>query len=627
MVDVAERLEELWAEKPGLADFIGTVDHKRIGKRYLYTAIFFFVVGGLEASLIRLQLSHANLHFLNPELYDQIFTMHALTMIFLFVIPALSGFGNFVVPLQVGARDMAFPRLNAFGYWIFLMAGIFMSSAFIVGRAPDAGWFSYVPLSNAHFTPGVNTDFYTLGVIFISISSTAGAINFIVTIAKMRAPGMSINRIPLFCWGELAMAISSVFAFPALTLAALMLELERRLGFHFFDIGKGGDPILWQHLFWIFGHPVVYIIILPALGITASVIPTFARRAMIGYAWVVLGEMAVALLGFGVWVHHMFSVGLPAISLSMISITSFVITIPSGIVVLAWIATIFSGRIIRKTPMLFILGFILIFVIGGLSGVMFAAIPFDQATTDSYFVVAHFHYVMAGGAMFPIFAGIYYWGPKMTGRVLNEFWGKVSFWIMFVGFNVGFFPMHITGLMGEPRRVYTYQPGLGWDVWNMIETIGVFIFSVGALITLINWWWSAKHGELAGNDPFGGETLEWGTTSPPPHYNFEHIPTIRSRHPVWDQPELRGGDQPIEAGGRALDDAHVTLSTSLLDARPQALIHMPHESGYPFALSMSLLVFFFGLLSGFLVVVGVGGLFAAASVVGWLWPRGQTQET
>jgi cytochrome c oxidase subunit 1/cytochrome c oxidase subunit I+III len=627
VVDVAERLEELWAEKPGLADFIGTVDHKRIGKRYLYTAIVFFIVGGLEAALIRIQLSHANLHVLNPELYDQIFTMHALTMIFLFVIPALSGFGNFVVPLQVGARDMAFPRLNAFGYWVFLMSGIFFMGSFVVGRAPDAGWFSYVPLAGARYTPGVNSDFYALGVIFVSISSTAGAINFIVTIAKMRAPGMSINRIPLFCWGELAMAISSVFAFPSLTLAALMLELERRLGFHFYDAAKGGDPILWQHLFWIFGHPIVYIIILPALGIAASVIPTFARRPMIGYAWIVLGEMAVGLLGFGVWVHHMFSVGLPAISLSMISITSFVITIPSGIVVLAWIATIFSGRIITKTPMLFILGFILIFVIGGLSGVMFAAIPFDQATTDSYFVVAHFHYVMAGGAMFPIFAAIYYWGPKMTGRLLNEFWGKISFWVMFIGFNVGFFPMHITGLMGEPRRVYTYQPGLGWDVWSMIETIGTFIFSVGALITLINWWWSARNGPPAGNDPFGADTLEFGTTSPPPHYNFERIPTVRSRHPVWDQPELRGGDQPPDAGGRALDDAHVTLSTSVLDARPQALIHMPHESGYPFVLATSLLVLFFGLLTGSLIVIGAGALFATASIVGWLWPRGQTQET
>lgn len=627
MTTTAERLEAVWGEKPGLGTWITTVDHKRIGKKYLYTALVFFVAGGVEAFLIRLQLADANLRLLDPETYNQIFSMHGITMIFLFVIPALSGFGNYFVPLQIGTRDMAFPRLNAFGYWVFLAGGIFMHASFLVGKAPNDGWFNYVPLAEGGFTPGVNIDFYALGVIFLGISTTGGAINFIVTILKMRAPGMSLNRVPIFVWGELAMALTAVFALPALTLAAVFLELQRFFGFHFYDVAGGGDPLLWQHLFWIFGHPVVYLIILPALGIASTIIPTFSRRPMVGYTYIVLAEMAVALLGFGVWVHHMFVTGLPQISLAFISLTSFLITIPSGIQIFAWLATIVAGKPVLKTPMLYILGFIVIFVIGGLSGVMFAAIPFDQAVHDSYFVVAHFHYVMVGGTMFPIIGAVYYWAPKMNGSLLPEGWGRLSFWLTFIGFNLAFFPMHIAGLLGQPRRTYTYQEGLGWEVWNQLETLGTAILGVGLLITAVVWIRSTYRGAPAPNDPWRSETLEWATSSPPPEYNFESIPTVRSLHPTWDQPELRDGAQPVDDGGRPLAGGHLTLSTTLVDARPKAIVHMPHASPWPFILSVALMVFFFGALTRLALLAAFGGFLVVVGVMGWLWPRGQTQET
>ncbi|MDQ5873991.1 MAG: cbb3-type cytochrome c oxidase subunit I, partial [Actinomycetota bacterium] len=475
MASVAERLEGIWGERPGLITWFQTVDHKKLGFKYLYTGMVFFVFGGIESLIIRAQLADANLEVVDPETYNQMFSMHGTTMMFLFIVPVLSGFGNYFVPLMIGARDMAFPRLNAFGYWAFLGAGIFMHSSFLIGKAPNNGWFNYVPLANSEFTPGVNIDFYVLGLIFLGFSTTAGAINFIVTILKLRAPGMSINRMPIFVWGELALGLAVVFAQPPLTAALVMLELDRKLGFHFFDSTQGGDAVLWQHLFWIFGHPWVYILVLPAFGLVSMMIPAFTRRPMIGYIYIVVAEMAVALIGFGVWVHHMFAVGIPQIALSFTSLSSFMVTIPSAIQVFAWLATLIAGKPILKTPMLFVLGFVFTFVLGGLSGVMFAAIPFDLQTTDSYFVVAHIHYVIIGGSVFPIFGGLYYWLPKMTGRMLDERLGKLSFWLMFAGFNLAFFPMHISGLLGQPRRTYTYQEGLGWDIWNLLSTIGAFV--------------------------------------------------------------------------------------------------------------------------------------------------------
>lgn len=626
MASIAERLDAIWGEKPGLASFIGTVDHKRIGMRYFYTGMVFFLVGGAEALLMRVQLAQARLDVLDPEAYNQLFSMHGITMMFLFAMPVLSGFGNYFVPLMIGSRDMAFPRLNAFGYWVFVAGGIFMYSAFLTGQAPNDGWFNYLPLADKSFTPGLNIDYYALGLLFLGISTTGGAINFIVTIFKLRAPGMTLNRIPIFVWGELAMAFQIIFALPLLTLACVLLFLQRNFGFHFFDTGGGGDPILWQHLFWIFGHPEVYIVVLPAFGIVSAIIPTHSRRPMIGYTYIVLAELGTALIGFGVWVHHMFATGLPQMTMAFVSAASFMVAIPSGVQVFAWLATLVKGRIRLNAAMYYILGFVATFVIGGVTGVMFSSIPFDQATTDSMFVVAHLHYVLVGGAVFPMLAAIFHWGPKMTGRMLDERLGKLSFWLVFAGFNLNMFPLHILGILGQPRRTYTYEEGLGWDLYNLISTVGAFMLGLGVLAIVVNWYRSKSNGVPAGDDPWNGETLEWATTSPPPHYNFVTVPTIRSREPVWDQPELKGG-QPLEEGGYALDEGHTTLSTSLLDAQPEAIVQMPHESPWPFFVTLALTATFYALLlAGYWVAI-VSGLAVVSALMGWFWPRGETQET
>src|SRR6266508_3320465 len=442
-VSLAARLEQIWEERPGLGSWLDTVDHKRIGKRYCYTAFVFFLAAGIEAMLLRAQLARPDETLVGPKAFNELFSMHGITMIFFFVTPMLFGFGNYFVPLLIGARDMAFPRLNAFGYWIFLFAGLFMYSSFLVGHAPDNGWFNYVPFSDKRFTPGLSPDFYTLGLIFLAFSTTVGSINFIVTIFKLRAPGMSISRMPLYVWAILATSFAVIFALPSLTAANVLLELDRRFQFHFFDPSHGGDVVLWQHLFWIFGHPDVYIIFLPAVGIVSAIIPVFARRSIIGYVFLALATMAVVILGF-----------------------------------------------------------LFIFVMGGVTGVMFAAVPFDQQITDSYFVVAHFHYVLFGGAVFPIFAAIHYWVPKMYGRMMDEGLGKLAFWLMFVGFNLTFFPMHISGLLGMPRRIYTYHPGLGWDLWNLLSTIGSFVLGLGILVVIVNFIKSVRTGAVAGPDPW-----------------------------------------------------------------------------------------------------------------------------
>src|SRR5215217_6485354 len=499
-----ERLETTWHEAPGLKTFLTTVDHKKIGTRYLVTSFAFFVAAGVEALAMRTQLARPEAGAIGPDLYNKLFSMHGITMIFLFVTPMLNGFGNYLVPLQIGSRDMAFPRMNAFSYWVFLASGLFLYSSLLVGYAPNDGWFNYTPLSEKAYTEGLNIDYYNLGLLFLTISSTAGAINFIVTIFKLRAPGMSLNRIPLFCWGILAQSFSLVLALPALSAANIFLELERRFGFHFFDRPHGGEPLLWQHLFWIFGHPDVYIIFLPAVGIVSSIVPVFSRRSIVAYEWVALATVLTGIVGFGVWVHHMFATGLPQISMTFFSAASFMIVIPSGIQIFAWLATILTGRPVLKTSFLYVLGFVVVFVIGGLTGVMFAAVPFDQQTTDSYFVVAHFHYVLFGGAVFPIFAAIYYWFPKMSGRMYHELAGQASFWLVFVGFNLTFFPMHVSGLLGMPRRVYTYPDGLGWDAYNLLSTVGAFVLALGILVIVLNVLWSLRRGAPALADPWGG---------------------------------------------------------------------------------------------------------------------------
>src|SRR4051795_9534293 len=458
-----DRLERIWKEPPGIVGWLTTTDHKRIGILYFFTSLTFFAAGGVEALLVRTQLLGPNQDVLSPNAFNEAMTMHGVTMIFLFVIPMSTGaFGNYLLPLMIGARDMAFPRLNAFSYWVFLCSGIFIYVGLASGHAPSAGWFDYVPLASKTYSPGTGIDFYALGLIFNAISTTASAVNFIVTIFNLRAPGMSLNRMPLFCFAFLAVSFALVFALPPLTCALLLLELQRLLGFHFYDVASGGDPILWQNLFWIFGHPEVYIIILPAFGIATSIIPTFTRRRMVAFPLVALAEILVAFLGFGVWAHHMFATGMSSIATIYFAAASLVIVIPSGIQLFAWIMTIVTGTPTFRAPLLFILGFIIFFLLGGLSGVMFAAIPFDQQTTDTYFVVAHFHFVIFGAAVFPILGGLYYWFPKVTGRMYDERAGKISFWLAFAGTALTFMPMHIVGLMGMPRRQYTYPSNLGW---------------------------------------------------------------------------------------------------------------------------------------------------------------------
>src|SRR3954467_1755997 len=449
----AEELEEVWADAPGVPGFFSTIDHKRIGMRYIYTAFFFFFTSGIMALVMRNQLATPGNHVVGPEVYNQLMTMHGTTMIFLFNTPVLAGFGNYVLPLQLGTRDMAFPRLNAFSYWIFVLSGIFFYASFLTGKAPDGGWFGYTPLTSATFSPGINLDFWGLAIVFVGISTTVGAVNFIVTTFKMRAPGMTINRVPIFVWSILSMAFMVLFAVPAVTLAAGLLELDRLFGTAFFNIHSGGNVLLYQHLFWFWGHPEVYILFVPATGMISMMLPVFSRHRLSGYIWIATALVAIAFMSFGVWVHHMFATGLPVQAMSLFSGVSLLIAVPSGVQFFSWIATMWHGKVQFTTPMLFAMGFLLIFLLGGITGVMVAVMPFDWQAHDSYFVVAHFHYVLNGAVVFPIFGAIYFWMPKMTGRMLSEGLGKLSFWVMFVGFNLAFFPMHVLGLLGMPRRV------------------------------------------------------------------------------------------------------------------------------------------------------------------------------
>jgi cytochrome c oxidase subunit I len=628
MTTVAERrLESAWRAEHILTGLLGTVDHKVIGKRYMLTALIFFALAGIEALLMRTQLARPENTFLSPETYDQFFTLHGTTMIFFFATPILSGLGNYILPLMLGSRDMAFPRLNAFGYWVFLLSGLFMYSSLFFGMAPDGGWFAYTPLTSREFSPGLNLDFWALGLVFLSIATTAGAVNFIVTILKMRAPGMSLSRMPLFAWAMLVTSFGMIFAIPPLTVANIFLELQRKLGFQFFEAGTGGSPLLWQHLFWVFGHPDVYIIFLPAVGIVSEIIGAFSGRRIMGYTLLAMSTVAVGILGFGVWVHHMFAVGISPLALNFFSLSSVFIGIPSGIQVLVWLATLLSGRPVFRPPLLFVAGFIFLFVLGGLTGVMFPAIPFDKQVTDTYFVVAHFHYTLVGGAVFPVFAAFYYWFPKLTGRMLNERLGTWNFWLMFAGFNLTFFPMHINGLLGMPRRVYTYPAGLGWDWLNLLETIGAFIMAISIMVFLINALSSLVSEEAAGANPWGASSLEWATDSPPPIYNFAVLPQVQSRHPLWQDgippsDTKTGGDAALRMQDDPTDPySRENLVTSVIEAVPEAVVRVPSEAAVPLWLAISLALLFIGLLVDWWWLALLGLLLCLGFVGWWLWPQ------
>jgi cytochrome c oxidase subunit 1/cytochrome c oxidase subunit I+III len=620
------RLETIWDEPHGVLGWLTTTDHKRIGLLYFFTTLVFFGAGGVEALLMRTQLAQPNEKVLSPETYDQLMTMHGVTMIFLFVIPMTIGaFGNYLVPLMIGARDMAFPRMNALSYWLFLFSGLFMYIGLFMHAAPNAGWFNYVPLALKPFNPGRNIDFYALGLIFNGVSSTAAAINFIVTIFKLRAPGMSMNRMPLFIFAMLAVSLSLIFALPSLTADLVFLELQRNAGFHFFDVAHGGSPLLWQHLFWLFGHPEVYIIILPAMGIATSIIPTFAKRKMIAFPLVALAELLVAFIGFGVWAHHMFATGLPTIQLVFFAAASMMVVIPSAIQIYAWTITVNLGRPDFRAPLMFIGGFIAFFVLGGLSGIMFAAIPFDQATTDTYFVVAHFHFIIFGAAVFPILGGMYYWFPKVTGRMYHEGVAKASFWVAFVGTALTFFPMHMLGLLGMTRRVYTYPNGMGWGAYNLSETVGAFILSAGLLMIAANLAYSRFRGPAAGPDPFGGGTLEWATTSPPPRYNFPVIPVVRSAYPNWDREDREADRARLRRGELVFDEGHETPAATVVDAVPDEVLEMPSESPWPLVLSVCTAGLFVMLLVRHYVVAGVFALLVLLALAAWHWKEPQEQ--
>ena len=618
----SEQLEALaghWEEAPTLRNWFTTVDHKRIGLRYIVTAATFFAFAGVSAVAMRTQLAGPESGILSPQQYNQLFTMHGTAMIFLFSTPMLFGFGNFLVPLMIGARDMAFPRLNAFGYWVFLFAGLFMWASVPAGAAPNGGWFAYVPLTLRRNTPGLHLDVYTLGLLLLGISTMGGAINFIVTVLKLRAPGMSLNRIPIFVWAIVATSFMVVFALPPLTLDNLLLFLDRRFDMHFFDPAGGGNVLLWQHLFWIFGHPDVYIIVMPALGIVSAVLPVFSRRGIVGYPLIVLSIVAIAIVSFGVWVHHMFATGLPQLSYSFFSAASTVITIPSGLQIFAWLATMLLGRIVVSVPFLFAVGFIVTFVIGGLTGVMFAMTAFDQQVTDSYFVVAHFHYVLFGGAVFPILAGIYFWLPKMTGRMFSEALGRWSFWLIFIGMNLTFFPMHVSGLLGMPRRVYTYPSGLGWDPWNLLATIGAYLLAAGLLLVVVAVVHALRRGRAAPDDPWGGDTLEWATSSPPKSYNFPVLPRVHSLHPVWD-PATTASMGAEATEDRVLADGRKTVFTSEFDGRYERAVEMAEASFTPLVTAVGLLILFVGLLFGWYLVAAAAGVLVAGTVALWLLP-------
>jgi cytochrome c oxidase subunit 1 len=521
--------------------WVATVDHKRLGLMYVAVSLIFFLVAGLMASVMRLQLAFPNNHVVGPDTFNRLFTMHGTTMVFLVGMPLLAGFANYLVPLMIGARDMAFPRLNAFGFWVFLFGALLLYSSYIgggglsgSGSAPDVGWFAYAPLSERAFSRGNSTDYWILGIIISGLGTMASAINVIATTVSLRCPGMTLVRMPMFVWMMLVDSWLIVLAVPPLTAGQLMLLLDRHLGANFFNTQAGGSAVLWQHIFWIFGHPEVYILIFPAFAVLNEVVPVFSRKPLFGKPAMVGATVAIGFISMGVWAHHMFAVGMTSWSNTFFVASTEIIAVPTGIKVFNWIATMWGGKLRCRTPFLFCCAFIFQFVIAGLTGVMMGAAPFDWQLHDSYFLIAHFHFTLMGGTIFGLFGGMYYWFPKATGRLLDETLGKWHFWLLVIGFNMTFIPMHFLGMLGMPRRIYTYAPGRGWELWNLVSSIGVIFQAAAILCFLGNIVHSLRKGAVAGDDPWDAWTLEWSTASPPPEYNFEKLPVVRSGRPLWD---------------------------------------------------------------------------------------------
>jgi cytochrome c oxidase subunit I len=571
-----------YAGQRGIWSWLTTVDHKRIGTLYLWTALIFFMIGGLEAVLIRIQLQSPNLSLMSAEFYNQLFTMHGTTMVFLAIMPLSAAFFNYLIPLQIGARDVAFPRLNAFSYWVYLFGGIFITLPILWSLAPDGGWFGYTPLTTRTYSPGRNIDFWVIGLQILGVSSLAAAFNFATTIINMRAPGMTLMRMPMFTWMSFVVQFLIILAFPVITIALVFLLFDRFFGSNFYSIAAGGDPLLWQHLFWIFGHPEVYILILPAFGLVSEVLPTHSRKPLFGYAVMVYSGILIGFLGFGVWAHHMFAVGMGPIADTVFGVTTMLIAIPTGVKIFNWIATMALGQIRFTTAMLFGIGLISLFTIGGISGIMHASPPANLQQTDTYFVVAHFHYVLFGGSIFGIFAGIYHYFPKMTGRFMSERWGKIHFWLSFAAMNLTFFPMHYAGMLGMPRRIYTYGADQGWDTFNLMSSVGSYLLAISVAVFVVNFVRSWFRGATAGPNPWNAPTLEWSLPSPPPEYNFAQIPNVHSRYPLWDK--------------RAGDEDHPAVN--LIEGRsPEEMgVVMPYNTIKPLIVAAGLVTMFLGLM-------------------------------
>jgi cytochrome c oxidase subunit 1 len=614
----------LAAENPkSILNWIATVDHKRIGMLYGVTSFVMFCLAGVEALLIRTQLAVPDNNVLDADQYNRLFTMHGVSMVFLVVMPMSAAFFNLMLPLMIGARDVAFPRLNAFSYWAFLSGAIFINISFFTGDilsgelgAPDGGWFGYAPLSLEQYTSGHGMDFYALGLQILGLSSLAGGLNFVVTILNMRAPGMTLFRMPAFIWMTLVTSFLIVFAMPVIAVALFELTFDRLFAANFFNPEAGGNPLLWQHMFWLFGHPEVYILILPAFGIISEILPTFSRKPLFGYAFVVFSGIAIGFMSWGVWVHHMYTTGLGMIANSAFGVSTILIAVPTGVKIFNWIGTLWGGAIRLKAPMMFAIGAVAMFTIGGLSGVTHSMVSSDYQQQDTYYVVAHFHYVLFGGAIFALFGGIYYWLPKFLNRMLDERLGHVQFWLMLVGFNLTFFPMHMSGLLGMPRRVYTYSDEMGWNFWNLISSIGAFTIALSVLVFIINFiiCVAMKKGREAGPDPWDARTLEWSIPSPPPHYNFAEIPTVHARDDFWHQkyredaegnviPAVAGAAVDVAHGGNGHDEHHGD-------------IHMPSPSYFPLLAALGLPVIAFGLIYH-IPLVAVGAAMLLIGVYGW----------
>jgi cytochrome c oxidase subunit 1 len=605
-------------ESTGWKSWAFTVDHKKIGIMYGVSAMVFFFIGGFEALLIRLQLAQPDGTILSADKYNQMFTMHATTMVFLFVMPMAAAFANYMMPLQIGARDVAFPRLNALSFWTFIFGGIFINSSWFLGGAADGGWFMYAPNSSVPFSPTNGVDFWTLGLLMTGVASQVGAVNLIVTALNMRAPGMTLMRMPIFTWMALVVQFLLLFAIPIITVALFLLLFQRNFDATFFNVAEGADPLLWQHLFWLFGHPEVYILVLPSFGIISEVLPTFSRKPLFGYPFVVFSGAAIGLVGFGVWAHHMFAAGLGPISVAVFSVATMAIAVPTGVKIINWTLTMWGGKLWFSTAMLFAIGLIVQFTIGGLSGVTHAVAPSDTQQTDTYYIVAHFHYVIFGGAVLGLFAGMYYWWPKVFGKMLNETWGRWNFWLMIIGMNLTFGPMHIIGLQGQPRRMYIWtenRAGEGFfnlGFWNLVSTVGSLILGIGAVLFLVNVWVSRKN-PPAPADPWDARSLEWITTNPPKEHNFDRTPTIHSLDEFFhrkyedvgvdgqhDYKKVKTGEQVI-AEEEANADAH---------------IHLPSPSYWPIILSFGMLVICYGVIYSTLLLAA-GAAIAILALFGW----------